>query len=128
MNNILLLFTMIFSHIIDDYCLQGILASMKQKAWWKIQEQYNDKYKYDYIMALAMHSFSWAFMIMCPILFTMPQQVRASFIIAFIVNVIIHAVADDLKANKLKINLVQDQLIHLAQIVVTWFVIIVLGI
>ena len=87
MNNILLLFTMIFAHIIDDYCLQGILASMKQKAWWKNQEQYNDKYKYDYIIALAMHSFSWAFMIMCPILFTMPQQVRASFVVAFIVNV-----------------------------------------
>lgn len=128
MNNILLLFTMIFAHIIDDYCLQGILASMKQKSWWKNQEQYNDKYKHDYIIALAMHSFSWAFMIMCPILFTMPQQVRASFIIAFIVNVIIHAVVDDLKANKFKINLVQDQLIHLAQIVVAWFVIIVLGV
>ena len=122
MNNILLLFTMIFLHIVDDYCLQGILASMKQKDWWKSQEQYSDKYKYDYIIALVMHSFSWVFMIMCPILFTMPQQVKASFIIAFIVNVIIHAIVDDLKANKLKINLVQDQLIHLTQIVVTWLI------
>lgn len=124
MNNILLLFTMIFLHIIDDYGLQGILASMKQKNWWENQEQYSDKYKYDYIMALVMHSFSWAFMIMSPILFTMPQQVKVSFIIAFIVNVIIHAIVDDLKANKLKINLVQDQLIHLMQIVVTWLILI----
>lgn len=40
--------TMIFLHIVDDYYLQGILAQMKQKKFWK--EQAPDvKYKYDYI-------------------------------------------------------------------------------
>ena len=127
MNNTFTFLLMIFCHIVDDYYLQGILASMKQRSWW--EENYPQKsYSYDYIMALAMHAMSWAFMIMWPVLFVMGQQVRASFVIAFIVNVIIHAVIDDLKANKLKINLVQDQLIHLAQIVVTWLVIIVLDV
>lgn len=54
---------MIFLHIVDDYYLQGWLASAKQKDWWK-QNAPDELYKHDYIMALFMHSFSWAFMIM----------------------------------------------------------------
>ena len=39
---------------------------MKQKKWW--QENAPQKlYKYDYIVALIMHSMSWSFMIMLPI-------------------------------------------------------------
>ena len=34
MNKMFCLLLMIFLHIIDDYKLQGILASMKQKNWW----------------------------------------------------------------------------------------------
>ena len=30
---IVILFTMIFCHIVDDYYLQGWLASAKQKTW-----------------------------------------------------------------------------------------------
>ena len=57
---------MIFCHIIDDYTLQGWLANAKQKIWWFANAP--DKlYKYDWIMALAMHSMSWSFMIMLPI-------------------------------------------------------------
>ena len=48
MKSVLILFAMIFCHIVDDYYLQGILASMKQKAWWQKQESYCEKYKYDY--------------------------------------------------------------------------------
>ena len=60
---ILILICMIFMHIVDDYYLQGVLASMKQKQWW--EKNAPDKlYKYDYIVALIMHSFSWTFMIM----------------------------------------------------------------
>ena len=38
---------------------------------------------------------------------------------AIVGNTIIHAIVDDLKANKKRLNLVQDQLLHLAQIVIT---------
>lgn len=38
---ILILFTMIFCHIVDDYYLQGWLASAKQKSWWKRTHQRN---------------------------------------------------------------------------------------
>lgn len=62
---IFILFTMIFCHIVDDYYLQGWLASAKQKSWWE-KNAPGKLYKYDYLAALFMHSFSWSFMIMLP--------------------------------------------------------------
>lgn len=116
----MILFLMIFLHIIDDFCLQGILASMKQKSWWTKQEQYKEMYKDDYIVALIMHSFSWAFMIMLPIAFAMKFEVSLFYIIALFVNSFIHCVVDDLKANKMKISLFADQIIHVCQIALTY--------
>lgn len=111
--------SMIFCHIIDDYYLQGILASMKQKKWWE-EHAPDPLYRYDYLMALFMHSMSWSFMIMLPLAIYHRFDVGLSFIISFFVNAIIHAVVDDLKANKLKINLIADQGIHLIQILFTF--------
>lgn len=119
MNKVFIVLLMIFCHIIDDYKLQGILASMKQKKWWKEQKEYKELYKYDYIWALITHSFSWSFMIMLPIALTKGFEIGTTFLIVFIVNMITHAIVDDLKANKFKINLIIDQVIHLIQIVVT---------
>ena len=110
---------MIFCHIVDDYYLQGWLASAKQKKYW--WENAPDKmYKHDYIWALIMHSFSWTFMIMLPIAFFMNFNVTFSFVTVFIWNVIIHGVIDDAKANEKRLNLIQDQIIHLTQIVLTF--------
>ena len=39
---------MIFCHIVDDYYLQGKLASMKQKSWWE-KNAPDRLYKYDYL-------------------------------------------------------------------------------
>ena len=109
---------MIFCHIVDDYYLQGWLASAKQKKYW--QENAPDKiYRFDYIWALIMHSFSWAFMIMLPVAYSLSFNVGISFVIALLVNVVVHGITDDLKANKRKINLWQDQMIHLLQIAIT---------
>lgn len=120
-NKIFILIAMIFLHIIDDYKLQGILASMKQKKWWKEQKEYKSMYKYDYIIALLTHSFSWSFMIMLPIAFALKFDI-GWWAIAYVINMIIHGVVDDLKANKFKINLIIDQSIHLVQIIVTWLI------
>ena len=111
--------TMIFLHIVDDYYLQGILAQMKQKKFWKEQAP-DELYKYDYIWALIMHAFSWAFMIMLPLIFVSP--ISPAFYVIFVVNLAVHAYVDNLKANKHKINLWQDQLIHLAQIILTFII------
>lgn len=133
MYSILLLLAMIFLHIVDDYYLQGWLASAKQKSYWE-QNAPDELYKCDYIMALFMHSFSWAFMIMVvPSVYTLITTSNinnVSFAIAliFFANLCIHMVTDNAKANLKKINLVQDQLTHLAQIAVTWVSLVVLGI
>ena len=122
MNKIFTLLLMIFCHIVDDYYLQGWLASAKQKKYW--QENAPEKlYKYDYIWALIMHSFSWAFMIMLPIAYSLSFNINIAFLIAFVVNVTIHAITDDLKANKRKINLWEDQIIHLIQIGITGYIV-----
>lgn len=46
-NDVVLFNLMYLFHVIDDFGLQGIMASMKQKDWWKKQEGYCDKYKDD---------------------------------------------------------------------------------
>lgn len=109
---------MIFFHIVDDYYLQGWLASAKQKKWWKDNAP-QTLYKYDYIWALLMHSFSWAFMIMLPIAVTMSFNISWLFLVCFLLNVCVHALVDDLKANRKKINLWHDQIIHMVQTSVT---------
>ena len=110
---------MIFCHIVDDYYLQGWVTSAKQKKYW--EEKAPDKmYKHDYIWALIMHSFSWAFMIMLPVAFWMNFNISFDFVMTFIWNIIIHAVTDDAKANRKKFNLIQDQIIHLVQITLTF--------
>lgn len=118
MNNIFIVLLMIFMHIVDDYYLQGWLASAKQKKYW--EENAPEKlYAKDYIWALIMHSFSWAFMIMLPIAFVKGFDIGIVFLIVFVSNLILHAVVDDAKANKRKINLWTDQIIHLCQIILT---------
>lgn len=123
--NIYLFITMIFLHLIADYNMQGILAQMKQKQWWiedcaKKNLSFN-KYQHDYIVALLEHSFEWSFIVMLPCLIGNVSS-TANIIIAILANTIGHFIIDDLKANKLKINLLQDQLFHLLQIIVTFVV------
>ena len=122
---LLILFIMIFCHLIDDYKLQGILANMKQRQWWK---ENADKYLYrnDYKMALIEHAFSWSFMITLPFLVISFIQnnsfLMILLIISYFINTAIHAFIDNLKANKHVINLVEDQLDHLVQIICTWII------
>lgn len=111
------LLLMIFLHIVDDYYLQakGCLALLKQKKYWEENEP-AESYKYDYIWALIMHSCSWAFMIMLPLAIRSSFDIEKEFVIIYVINVVVHAITDDLKANKRQINLWQDQCIHILQI------------
>lgn len=118
MSNTFIVLLMIFMHIVDDYYLQGWLASAKQKKYWE-ENAPEELYKKDYIWALIMHSFSWAFMIMLPIAFVKGFDIGILFYIVFLSNLTLHAVVDDAKANKRKINLWTDQVIHISQIILT---------
>lgn len=126
MNKPFILFLMIFMHVIADYNVQGCLANLKQKQWWisacKNSNKDFNKYKDDYIIALLMHAFSWAFMIMLPLFFTNGFNMNLVTTIILLANTVIHFYIDDLKANRDKINLVQDQSFHMIQILVTWLI------
>lgn len=119
---IYILLLMIFLHIINDYNLQGWLASAKQKEWWTINAP-RDMYKHDYIVALFEHAFSWAFMVQLPIAaldyLAFNNNNMLYSIIACILNMFVHAYIDNEKANRRTINLVQDQIMHFAQIILT---------
>ena len=97
MDYILLLIGMLFLHIVDDYYLQGVLASMKQKSWWE-KNCPNSFYKNDYMMALLEHAFSWAVMIHIPIIiYSTVFSIDISiviFVVLFIINWGVHAITD----------------------------------
>lgn len=119
---IVILLSMIFLHIIDDFALQGKLGLFKQKSWWK--ENYPDiKYRDDYLICLFLHAFEWGFMIHIPIIagcFLYKRYNTELFLAIFILNVVLHSLIDHTKANKLKLNLIKDQVLHICQIVISW--------
>lgn len=111
---ILVLVLMILGHLLADYPLQGWLASAKAKSYWK-----DTPTKYDYIPALICHATMWAIIVFLPIIY-FGWQTLDWFWLALPINIVIHCVVDDLKANKKKINLCYDQILHLNQILITW--------
>lgn len=129
MKELIILLAMIWLHIFADYNLQGILANLKQKAWWD-QNAPGEFYANDYKTALIEHSFSWTFVIMLPAvvcyIFNLHDVNLVVYFLWFVINVCLHAFIDNDKANKLRINLSTDQAIHFAQVVMTWFCIFIL--
>ena len=115
----------LFLHIIADYILQtSFMANTKQRKWWK--DNYPDeKYRFDWLIMLFLHSFEWTVCVMLPIalyrIFTVGTSlVEAILVSAFVViNTVIHMWIDDMKANQLRISLTQDQLVHIVQIIIT---------
>ena len=121
MNKPFIFLLMIFLHIIDDFCLQGWMASAKQKDWWK-ENAPQELYKYDWLCALIMHSLSWAFMIMLPIALAQGFCIDGAFVRLFILNSMWHAWMDHKKANAKVANLWIDQVFHISQIATTFYV------
>ena len=117
---LVILFSMFFCHIVDDYYLQGILAQMKQRGWWE-EHAPASLYQNDYKMALVEHAFSWAFMMTLPLLaaglLTSNVSLLRLALCSYIINTPVHAFIDDMKANQQKINLMIDQSAHCAQII-----------
>lgn len=124
-------------HVLSDFPLQTVgkpsLADLKQKAWWDelldkgvadarygsdtarraARSRLERKYGRDHKAALWCHSLVWSALTFLPFC-TTPGW---SAIVA--ANAWIHYIVDDLKANQLRINLLEDQTIHLLQIVLT---------
>lgn len=132
MIELLSLIGMLYLHIVDDYYLQGFLASAKQKDWWK-KNYPEELYKNDYIIALIEHAFSWTVAIMSIPAISLLYNYRDNnignivvFSTFFIFNWIVHFIIDNMKANEKSINLITDQTIHILQVFITWFLFIIL--
>jgi len=120
MSKVFVLIAMIFCHVLDDFVLQSaFLADGKCRSWWQ-RNAPEPMYDFDYIVCLLMHAASWSFMIMLPIAIYYWFWVDSVFVIMWLFNVCIHAFVDNQKANKHTLNLIQDQIIHLLQIVITF--------
>ena len=133
---------MILMHILEDFHLQGIMADMKQFKWWgeqcdrlesyglwtptgeKCAKDYRARCRNDYRVALALHGFEWSMFVHIPLMalyaylygFHLLDMMWLWFSLAILVQCSVPSFVDDLKANRLRLNLVEDQLIHLAQI------------
>lgn len=112
---------MFLCHVLDDFVLQPIcLSKLKQRITWQNEKE---QYKNDYKCALLIHALSWAGWILLPIIF-LSSVSELTLGIAWIVNTIIHYKVDDLKANRFKINLWTDQIIHFIQIIATYLILV----
>ena len=118
---------MVLLHFIADFTLQGWFASGKQQMWWREQcadednmefERRWKKYRNDYKCAMIEHGLYWTLITFAPLIFFTASSwwALALFVIG---HTAIHAWIDDRKANKLEINLIQDQIFHFIQIAVT---------
>lgn len=133
-NAIILFFLMLFCHIFDDFYLQGILADMKQKSYWdkctiKLSIENRRMYMNDYKIAIIIHALSWGISINLPIFIVLiisrsiiPNMFGVLLLAELIINILIHAMVDNEKANKKSINLIQDQLIHFSQVFITFII------
>ena len=110
------LLCMIYLHLIDDYVLQGILAKLKQRSFWT---PYGKKYQADYSIALLEHGFMNSFLVHVPIYLWLCKDEPKIFASVLLLGTI-HATIDDWKANDKKINLIQDQFLHIVLIVIWW--------
>lgn len=116
------LLTMLFLHVLDDFCIQAaVLNKLKCRSWWT-ENAPNEKYARDYVAALCAHGYSWAFLTMLPLavyLVVSEADYPGLFAAAVLANAALHAAIDDTKANRRKLNLIQDQLMHVIQILLT---------
>ena len=118
---------MILLHILEDFHLQGILASMKQKSWWqsecvKLGIIYDSsKYRHDYVVSLIIHALENSIFIILPLIIdglittftTNPNNnLFISWVFIIFANTAAHAIIDDFKCNSKGISLIVDQILH----------------
>lgn len=125
------LLLMILGHFIADFTLQGWFANGKQEIWWREQcadecdlefERRWKKYGNDYKCTLLEHGLYWSLITFLP-LFFLADLTDIALAAIVVVNAVIHAYVDHLKANMFKINLIQDQALHFAQILFLFFIV-----
>lgn len=131
-NPVNLFWLCVLLHLIADYPLQGCLANLKQRDWWReqiidLRHKNKDKsyewhnkverlYRNDYLAGLICHSMMWSILTFLPLMLVYTPGIFTTVVLA---NMISHLVVDHGKANQHMINLCQDQMLHLLQIGLT---------
>ena len=119
MSAILLLVLMVALHTIEDFHVQGIMAQMKQRSWW-VNNAPSPKYRYDHLPVILLHGLEWAVFVSLPLMWASDWSLPDWFCALIAAMGLVHSVIDHLKANMLKINLVQGQALHMVQIAIIW--------
>lgn len=119
---------MFLLHFFADFNLQigAGLDKFKQKKWWKDQIDKEKSvesmtrslrmYRHDYLCGLVCHGLYWSLVVCLPLLLVGGCAYAANALI----QGLIHASIDHEKANKFKMNLIEDQIIHAVQIIGIW--------
>lgn len=115
-----LLVNMIFMHFLFDYYIQSRSnVNIKDKIWWKKRHPNNKKKVFlSYTFGLLMHSFVWSYAVLFPFYY---KNGSMSFILLSL-NTAIHAMVDNCKTNKKCISSIQDQVLHLIQVTITFLI------
>ena len=121
---IILIITAVALHIFVDFHLQGLLADLKQQRWWLdnvFSKGFSHRYDKDYLAALIIHGLEWSIFVHIPFLIMVYlhyPEISVILLGSVLLHAILHAFIDDLKCNRLKLSLIQDQLLHFGQIIV----------
>jgi hypothetical protein len=114
---------MFLLHFFADFNLQigAGLDKFKQWRWWREQiparkEAEWNQYKNDYKVALWIHSFQWALVTCLPLAMCRGMV----YVVSVLAHASAHYIVDDVKANYMRINLIQDQTMHAIQVLLIW--------
>lgn len=80
------------------------------------------KYRNDHAMVLFLHGLEWSLLMMLPIIIYDGWNASGILFAVMIGNALIHAYIDDLKCNRMRITLTEDQMMHLVQVAVTFMI------
>ena len=109
----------LFMHVLDDYGLQGVWHSMKQRTFPGTEAEMEESNIFSAIPALLCHALSWSFMTMLPIAYYYNFQVNTYFVLFFFSNTWWHAIIQHSKPQIKGVNFALEQSFHIIQIIVT---------
>lgn len=119
----LILFTMIFLHIVGEFYLQGMLAKMKKKRWWYRHEP-EDGGRYNHIAALIIHGYSWSFIVHLPftglIVLCDMFDCMAVLSLSLLSHAVLHALLANDRINHDFLDFADEQACHVAQVFIVW--------
>lgn len=115
------LILMLIFELFADSMLQFKLPRYKRK---ENCEQYIGLKQYIWIVALLVHGLIVSSFMILPMIVMKIHVPIITIIIAIILNILLHAYVDHYKCNMKQINYIEDRIIHITQVFLTWYILI----